>query len=90
MVDSATPLGSRGREDVLSAGNLPVVGLPAVTTKVCPLQGLFSYAKRNSVNQRSLSLWRKNSVSSVRDKKIKNKSGRLTVDCRLLTVDIII
>ena len=40
MVDSATPLGSRGgSEDVLSAGNLPVVGLPAVTTKVCPLQG---------------------------------------------------
>ena len=33
MVDSATPLGSRGRVwDVLSAGNLPVVGLPAVTT----------------------------------------------------------
>ena len=39
MVDSATPLGSRGREDVLSAGNLPMVGLPTVTTKVCPLQG---------------------------------------------------
>lgn len=54
----------------LSAGNLLVVGLPAVTTKVCPLQGLFSYAKRNSVS----------SVGSVRDKKIKNKSGRLTVD----------
>ena len=32
MVDSATPLGSGGREDVLSAGNLPTVGLPAVTT----------------------------------------------------------
>ena len=74
MVDSATPLGSRGREDVLSAGNLPMVGLPAVTTKVCPLQGLFSYAKRNSVS----------SVGSVRDKssvRNKNKSGRLTVDC---------
>ena len=33
MVDSATPLGSEGgSEDVLSAGNLPTVGLPAVTT----------------------------------------------------------
>ena len=38
MVDSATPLGSRGREDVLSAGNLPVVGLPAVTTNVWHLR----------------------------------------------------
>ena len=46
MVDSATPLGSGGWYDALSAGNLPMVGLPAVTTKVCPLQGLFSYAKR--------------------------------------------
>ena len=32
--------GRGGSEDVLSAGNLPVVGLPAVTTKVCPLWGL--------------------------------------------------
>ena len=32
MIDSATPMGSRGGEDVLSAGNLPTVGLPAVTT----------------------------------------------------------
>ena len=39
MVDSATPLGSGGWYDALSAGNLPTVGLPAVTTKVCPLQG---------------------------------------------------
>ena len=39
MVDSATPLGSGGWYDALSAGNLPMVGLPAVTTKVCPLQG---------------------------------------------------
>ena len=50
----------------LSAGNLLVVGLPAVTTKVCPLQGLFSYAKRNSVS----------SVGSVRDKKIKNNETK--------------
>ena len=32
MVDSATPLGSGGWYDALSAGNLPMVGLPAVTT----------------------------------------------------------
>lgn len=32
MVDSATPLGSEGGEMRLSAGNLPTVGLPAVTT----------------------------------------------------------
>jgi hypothetical protein len=32
MVDSATPLGSGGWYDALSAGNLPTVGLPAVTT----------------------------------------------------------
>ena len=44
-------------------GNLPVVG-SHYATEECPLQGLFSYAKRNS----------------VRDKKIKNKSVRSTVD----------
>ena len=38
MVDSATPLGSGGRYDALSAGNLPVVGLPAVTTNVWHLR----------------------------------------------------
>ena len=39
IFDSATPLGSVVGEMRLSAGNLPLVGLPAVTTKVCPLQG---------------------------------------------------
>ena len=35
------PRWGRGGEesDLLSAGNLPAVGLPAVTTKVCPLWG---------------------------------------------------
>ena len=51
MVDCATPMGSGVECGMcLSAGNLPVVGLPAVTTKVCllrrlstlsPLRGLF-------------------------------------------------
>jgi hypothetical protein len=40
MVDCATPMGSGVEYGMrLSAGNLPAVGLPAVTTKVCPLQG---------------------------------------------------
>ena len=34
------PVGIGGEEsDLLSPGNLPAVGLPAVTTKVCPLWG---------------------------------------------------
>ena len=44
MVDSATPLGSRGREDVLSASNLPVVGLPAVTTCVASPMPLLDFS----------------------------------------------
>ena len=67
----------------LSAGNLPLVGLPAVTTKVCPLQGQMVCMTRlsevdtpacNMSSLRDLKTSRSDkisvaSVASVRDKK---------------------